>query len=61
MVNTLNNPHLSTNPSIILHFYSLDYRCAAEIACRTKIPVRTVRYNMVKIRQQGSVEHRGGN
>ena len=32
----------------------------AEIARRTKIPMPTVRYNMVKIRQQGNVEHRGG-
>ena len=61
MVNKLNDPRLSTNRSVILHFYSLGYRCAAEIARRTKVPVRTVRYNVVKIRHQGNVEHRGGN
>ena len=41
-------------------FYSPGYRCAAEIARRTKVPVRTVRYNVVKIRHQGNVKHRGG-
>ena len=28
---------------------------------RTKVPVRTVRYNAVKIRHQGNVKHRDGN
>ena len=60
-MNKLNDPRLSTNRSVILHFYSPDYHCAAEIAHHTKIPVRTVRYNTVKIRQQCNVEHRGGN
>ena len=50
MVNKLDDPRLSTNRSVVLHFYSLIYRCAAEISRRTKIPVRTVRYNVVKIR-----------
>ena len=61
MVNKLNNPPLSTNRSVILHFYSLGYRCAAEIALRTKVPVRTVRHKVLKIRHQGNVKHRGGN
>ena len=61
MVNKLNDSPLSTNRSVILHFYSTGYRCAAEIARRTKVPVRTVRYNVVKIRRQGNVEHRDGN
>ena len=61
MMNKLNNPRLSTNRSVILHFYSLRYRCATETARHTKILVRPVRYNMVKIRQQGNVERRGGN
>ena len=61
MVNKLNDPPLSTNRSVILRFYSPGYRCAAEIARRTKVSVRTVRYNVVKIRHQGNVEYRGGN
>ena len=61
MVNKLNDPPLSTNRSVILHFYSPGYRCAAEIARRTKVPVRTIRYNVMKTRHKGNVEHRGGN
>ena len=61
MLNKLNNTRLSMNRSAILRFYSLSYHCAAEIVCRTKILVRTVIYNMVKIRQQDNMEHRGGN
>ena len=37
------------------------YRCAAEIASRTRVPVRTVRYNVVKSGHQGNMKHRGGN
>ena len=61
MVNKLNYPRLSTNRSVILYFYSLGYRCATEIARRSKVPVRTVKYNVMKIRHQGNVEQRGGN
>ena len=61
MVNKLSDPRLSRNRSVILHFYSLGYRYAAEIASRTKVPVRTVRYNVVKIGHQGNVKHRSGN
>ena len=39
----------------------MGYRCAAEIARRAKIPIRTVRYNVVKIRHQGNVKYCGGN
>ena len=60
MVNKLNDPPLSTNRSVILHFYSPGYRCVAEIAGPAKVRVRTVRYNVVKIRHQGNVEHCGG-
>ena len=60
MVNKLNYPPLSRNRSVILHFYSPGYRCVAEIARPAKVPVRTVRYNVVKIRHQGNVEHRDG-
>ncbi|CAF4983797.1 unnamed protein product, partial [Rotaria sp. Silwood1] len=53
--------HLSTHRSVILHYYNLGHRCAAGIARQTKIPVRTIRYNLAKIRKEGSVEHRRGN
>ena len=53
--------HLSTHRSVILHYYNLGHRCAAEIARQTKIPVRTIRYNLSKIRKECSVEHRRGN
>ncbi|CAF4965723.1 unnamed protein product [Rotaria sp. Silwood1] len=52
--------HLSTHRSVILHYYNLGHRCAAGIARQTKIPVRTIRYNLAKIRKEGSVEHRRG-
>ena len=61
MMTKLNDPPLSTNRSVILHFYSPGYCCAAEIARRTKVPARTVRYNVVKTRHQGNVKHYGGN
>ena len=53
----VNNDRLSTHRSVILHYYNLGHRCAAEIARQTKIPVRTVRY----IKKEGGVEHRCGN
>ena len=53
--------HWLTSRSTILHFWQQGYRNAAEIARITKIPERTVRYNIAKIRDEGSVEHRGGN
>ncbi len=52
---------LSTQRSVILHFWKMGYRCAAEMARITKIPVRTIRYNMAKLQVQGTVDHRGGN
>ena len=61
MVNILNDLPLSTNRSVILHFCSPGYRCAAEITRRTKVPVRTIRYNVVKTRHQSNVQPRGGN
>jgi transposase len=61
MPSKVNNNHLSTHRSVILHYYNFGHSCAAEIARQTKIPVRTVRYNIAKIRKEGTVEHRGGN
>ena len=61
MRSKVNNNHLSTHRSVILHFYNRGHRCAAEIARQTKIPVRTVRYNLAKTKKEGRVEHRRGN
>ena len=61
MQSKVNNDRLSTRRSVILHYYNLGHRCAAEIARQTKIPVRTVRYNLAKIKKEGGVEHRCGN
>ena len=61
MQSKVNNDCLSTRRSVILHYYNLGHRCAAEIARQTKIPVRTVRYNLAKIKKEGGVEHRCGN
>ena len=61
MQSKVNNNRLSTRRSVILHYYNLGHRCAAEIARQTKIPVRTVRYNLAKIKKEGGVEHRCGN
>ena len=53
--------HLSTHRLVILHYYNLGHRCAAEIARQTNIPVRTIQYNLTKIRKECSMEHRRGN
>ena len=52
---------LSTNRSVILHFWKQGNISTAEIARLTKIPVRTVRYNIDKIDKYGNMNHRGGN
>ena len=41
--------HVSTHRSVILHYYNLDHRCAAETARQTKTPVPSIRYNLTKI------------
>ena len=61
MTPTVNHNHLLTHLSVILHYYNLGHYCAAEIARQTKIPVRTIGYDLAKIRKEGSVEHRRGN
>ena len=52
---------LSTNRSIMLHFWIQGDLSAAEITRLTKIPVRTVRFNIDKIEKYGNMNHRGGN
>jgi transposase len=56
-----NDNHWSTRRSTILHFWQQGHRNAADIARMTKIPERTIRYNIAKIRDEGRGEHRGGN
>ena len=57
MQSKVNNNHLSTRRSVILDYYNLGHRCAAEIARQTKIPVRTIRY----IKKEGGMKHRCDN
>ena len=61
MTSKVTNRHLSTHRSVILHYFNMGYRCAAEIARQTHIPVRTIHDNLAKIRKQGGVEHQRGN
>ena len=61
MQSKVNNNRLSTRRSVILPYCNLGHRCAAEITRQTKIPIRTVRYNLAKIKKEGGVEHRCGN
>ena len=37
--------HLSKHRSVIVHYYNLGHRCAAEIARQIKMRVRTIWYN----------------
>ena len=53
--------HLSTHRSVILYYYNLGHRCAAEIARQTKNRAYPVRYNLAKITKKSEVEHRCGN
>ena len=61
MIPKVKHNHLSTHRSVILHYYKLGHRCAAEIARQTKIPVRTIQYNLTKIWKECNVEYRRGN
>ena len=61
MLRKVKTHDLSTNRSVILHFFNQGYRNAAEIARITNIPVQTVRYNVKKIREKGNVRHKCGN
>ena len=52
---------LSLQCSVILHYRKQGYRSTADIARLSKIPLCTVYYNIEKIKEQGTVEHRRGN
>jgi transposase len=49
---------LKTRRSAILHYWNYGHRSAATIANITKIPIRTVKYNIAKIKEQGTIEDR---
>ena len=49
---------LKTRRSAILHFWNNGHRSPAAISRITKTPLRTVKYNIRKIKQQGTIEDR---
>ena len=49
---------LKTRRSAILHFWNNGHRSSAAISRITKTPLRTVKYNIRKIKQQGTIEDR---
>ncbi len=49
---------LNTRRSTILHYWNHGHRSPATIANITKIPIRTVKYNIAKIKEQGTIEDR---
>ncbi len=48
---------MKTKRSTILHFWNNGHRSPATISRITKIPVRTIKYNIAKIKEQGTVEN----
>ena len=61
MARRSNDNRLSTNRTVILHFWKQGDLSAAQIARLTKIPVRTVHYNTDKMEKYGNMNHRCGN
>jgi hypothetical protein len=52
----LKNHHIS-----ILHYWNKGIRSAPAIHRKTNIPLRTIYYNINKLKQTNSLKHRGGN
>jgi len=52
------NTKLETQRKTILHFWLNDIRLAKEICQRTKIPLRTIKRNLQKLRETGTVERK---
>ncbi|CAF1597360.1 unnamed protein product [Didymodactylos carnosus] len=52
------SPSFETRRSASLHCWNNGHRSASYIARSTKIPIRTVRYNIVKIKEQGETGDR---
>ena len=53
-----NSNSMKTRRSTILHFWNNGERSAAKISRLTKIPIRTVTYDIKKIKEQGTIEDR---
>jgi transposase len=53
-----NPSSMKTKRSTILHFWNNGHRSPTKISRITKIPVRTVKYNIAKIKEQGTIEDR---
>ena len=49
---------MKTKRSTILHYWNNGHRSPAAIARMTKIPVGTIKYNIAKIKEQGTIEDR---
>ena len=49
---------LKTRRLAILHFWNNGHRSPTTISRITKTPLRTVKYNIMKIKQQGTIEYR---
>ncbi|CAF4718130.1 unnamed protein product [Rotaria socialis] len=49
---------MKTKQSTILHYWNNGHRSPATIARITKIPIRTVKYNIIKIKNQSTIEDR---
>ena len=49
---------MKTKRSTILHYWNNGHRSPTTIARMTKIPVGTVKYNIIKIKEQGKIEDR---
>lgn len=53
-----NRSSLKTKRSTILHYWNNGYRSPTTIARMAKIPLGTVKYNIIKIKDQGTIEDR---
>ena len=49
-----------STPQVILHFWNQGIRSPLEIHKKTNIPIRTIKYNVKKIKDTGSVARKQG-
>ena len=56
----LNDNCLSTNRSVILHFWKQGHLSIGDIVRLTRTLVRTIRCNIGKIEKYGTMNYRGG-
>ena len=57
----MTNKELEAQRQTILHYWLNGIRTAKEIYTKTKIPIRTIQYNIKKLKEKGTVKHIGGN